>query len=98
MLQSRLIDLSDYKEEDLEIKGIKGGVLAITTEGNPSVTVKGKNGALDAEYTLAIVNLSDFSKSNSISGEGDFVAPIIGLDRVILEVSGSGKILLREMA
>ena len=42
-------------------------------------------------------DISDFSKSTSISGAGAYVAPIVGLDRIELTVSGSGKIYLKEL-
>ena len=97
MYQSRLIDLSNYQEKDLKLSGLQGTVLSIITEGNPTVSIKGQSGKLESEIDLAVVSLSDFSKGTSISGEGAYVAPILGIDRIELTVSGSGKIYLKEL-
>jgi len=97
MYQSKLIDLSNYSEDDLVMKELKGSVLVISTEGSATVSIKGINGALNAEYDLAIISLADFAKSSSITEEGLYAIPILGLDRVELTVGGSGKILVREM-
>ena len=97
MYQSRLIDLSNYQEKDLKLTGLQGTVLSIITEGNPTVSIKGQSGKLESEIDLAVVSLSDFSKGTSISGEGAYVVPILGIDRIELTVSGSGKIYLKEL-
>lgn len=96
MYQTRLIDLSNYDEEDLVLKQIKGGALSITTKGSPSVKVKGEH-TPTGSYDLALINLKDFSKVTEITEEGMYIAPIAGCDKVNLEVSGSGEIYIKEM-
>lgn len=97
MKQIRLIDLSDYNEEDLTLKNITGSVLSITTSGSPVVTIKGLDADLDDEYTLVVIDMSTFGKSDQIQGAGVFMVPISGLDKIVLSVSGTGKIKLKEM-
>lgn len=96
MYQSRLIDLSNYTEDELVLKQIKGGALSITAKGSPSVTVKGEHSATGS-YDLALINLKDFSKVTSITEEGMYIAPITGCDKVNFEVSGSGTIYVKEI-
>ena len=96
MYQSRLIDLSNYKEKDLILTGIKGGILSISTKGSATVKVKGEHSAT-GKYDLALIDLKDFSKLSEITEEGMYVAAIVGCDKVNLEVSGSGEIYVKEM-
>lgn len=98
MFQAKVIDLSDYKPEDLIISGIQGGVLSVTTEGAPSVTFKGKNSEIDAEFNLAIINMGTLEKVDNINGEGAFLVPCSGIEKVSLSVSGTGKIKIKELS
>ena len=96
MLQARFIDLSDYEEKDLVFKNIQGATLSISTTGNPTITVKGEHSKTDA-YPIAAINMSTLGKSETITGAGMFLVPILGVDRIELEVSGSGTIYVKEM-
>ena len=97
MLQTRLIDLSDYEDEDLVFKNIIGSSLSITTTGSPTVIVNGKDGDLDKEVPMAVIDMSTYSKSDKIEGEGAFLVSISGMDKIVLTVSGTGKIKVKEM-
>lgn len=97
MLQTRLIDLSDYEDEDLVFKNITSGSMNITTTGSPTVIVNGKDGDLDKEVPMAIVDMSTYGKLDKIEGEGAFLVSIAGMDKVTLTVSGTGKIKVKEM-
>lgn len=98
MFQSRTIDLSNYSADDLILKGIQGSIISISTEGSPSVIVKGKNSEIESEFTLAIINLSTLTKTDSISGAGIFAVPCPGVETIKLQVSGSGKIKIKELS
>ena len=97
MKQIKLIDLSNYDEKDLTLKNITGSVLTVTTSGSPVITIKGLDADLEDEYTLVVIDMSNFGKLNQIEGAGVFMVPISGLDKVVLSVSGTGKIKIKEM-
>lgn len=96
MYQARKIDLSNYTEKDLILSNIHGGILSVSTKGSPTVKIKGEHTAT-GKYDLALIDLKDFSKKTSISGEGMYVSAIVGCDKIYLEVSGSGIIYIKEM-
>ena len=96
MLQSRFIDLENYKTEDLIFKGIQGAILNMSVTGSPTITVKGEHKATGA-YDLAVINMSNMDKTASITGEGMYMIPILGCDKVELEVSGTGTIYAKEI-
>ena len=96
MLQSRFIDLNDYAPEDLIFKNIQGATMSISTTGNPTITIKGEH-AKTSSYALAAINMSTLGKATQIEGEGMFLVPILGADRIELEVSGTGTIYIKEM-
>lgn len=95
--QRGLIDLNNYEEKDLIIKNIQHGILALQVEGTASVSISGKQSALDNYVDLCVINLSDFTKTDSISNEGAYICAINGLDEIKFEVSGSGKINWKEL-
>lgn len=97
MYQARTIDLSNYSEKDLIMTGIKGGLLAISTKGSVTVKVKGEHSVINEPYDLGIISLKDFSKLTSITEEGMYVAACVGCDKVHFEVSGTGKIYIKEL-
>lgn len=97
MFQAKVIDLSNYEPEDLIISGIQGGILSATTEGAPVITFKGKNSEIDAEFNLAVINMGTLEKANNISGQGAFLIPCSGIEKVTLSVSGNGKIKIKEL-
>lgn len=97
MFQEKVIDLSNYKPEDLIISGIQGGILSATTEGSPIVMFKARNSEIDADFNLAVINMGTLAKVDYINGQGAFLIPCSGIEKVTLSVSGSGKIKIKEL-
>lgn len=97
MYSKRLIDLDDYKVEDLTIKNLEGGMLSIEATGTPTVSIAGKHTDLNEGFNLGLINMTSLSKVDSITEAGLYLCPISGLDEVTLTVSGSGKLNIKDM-
>ena len=97
-LSKGLIDLTNYKPEDLEIEIESGAIeLNIQTEGGVNLVVKGKHYE-SANFTpLAIIDLGELTVISSISTEGLYTCAVNGIDKVYFEVSGAGKIRWKEV-
>lgn len=95
--QRGIIDLSNYTEEDLIVKKLQYGLVAIQVEGSATVSIKGKTSALDDYVNLCVINLGTLTKSNNIAGAGAYLCGVNGLDELKFEVSGTGKISWKEL-
>lgn len=95
--QRGIIDLTNYKEEDLLIKDLQNNTLALQLDGTVTLTVKGKHSVFSTWNDLTAINLGTLSKTSSLTGNGVYVIAISGIDEVQFTASGTGKISWKEL-
>ena len=98
-LRDVTIDLNNLKEEDKYLRRISGDMLSIQLDSPISLTVKGSHKNFDEGnmYPLAIINMTTLAKSTTINEAGVYNVMISGIDEIELEMSGSGKLHIKEL-
>ena len=98
-LRDVTIDLNNLKEEDKYLRRISGDMLSIQLDSPISLAIKGSHKNFDEGnmYPLAIINMTTFEKSTTVNEPGVYNVMISGIDEIELEMTGSGKLHIKEL-
>lgn len=84
--ERRVIDLSNYTDDDLLFDIVYGESLVIQVDGDANVTVTGKQTEAENYAPIGLLSLADFTTKTSITASGLYSCDAQCIDKIKLEV------------